>query len=93
MSKEEKIDRVILKIGEKEIELTVEEARKLKTVLDDMLGDQQIVREWDDRWFWHYDHWKWNPVLIPANPLYPKQPYKPAEIWCGTSDNTLNIKI
>jgi len=45
MSKEVKVSKVILKIDGKEIELSLESARELKDVLNDMLGSPPIMRE------------------------------------------------
>ena len=95
MNKEVSIKKVVLSIGKKEIELTVEEARQLKDSLDQVFG-KEVVRETiierriDWQWIWPQPTYT---PLVTTNPLYPDSPYRPAQIWCGTDTNSLNIQI
>ena len=49
---EVKINKIVLQIGNKEIGLTVVEAKKLKGLLDEMYGSVIVER---------HDHWNWRP--------------------------------
>jgi len=46
MSKQVKVDRIVIKIGNKEISLDLDEAKELKEILADMFGGvKEIIRE------------------------------------------------
>ena len=72
MEKEIKIESLKINIGKKEIELSVEEAKKLKKALEDIFG-KEIVHEH------HHDWW--------YRPYYPVQPYYWGTIACGGTSN------
>ena len=95
MNKEVSIKKVVLSIGKKEIELTVEEARQLKDSLDQVFGEKVIKETVIERrvdWQWIWPQPIYTP-LVPTNPLYPDPPYRTTQIWCGTDTNSLNIQI
>ncbi len=50
MENKTEIKKIVLQLGKKEVELTVEECKKLKEVLSEMFG-KEVVREV------HHDHW------------------------------------
>ena len=53
------IKEVKLQLGEKEVSLTIEEAKKLKEALDELFGKQLIdVRP-------YYPYWYWQPTFTP----------------------------
>lgn len=45
------IKKVVLQLGRKEVELTLEEAKKLKESLDEMFG-KDVIRYVHDGWYW-----------------------------------------
>lgn len=49
MAKQVELRKLVLKIGEKTIELSPDEAKELKTILADMFGGERTV--WLDRWW------------------------------------------
>lgn len=71
MSKEIKINRLILTIGKKELELTPDEARKLKDELNNLLG-------------FHYP--QPHPIIIERPvPVGPPLPYSPWYTTCDSN--------
>jgi hypothetical protein len=56
-----KVEKIVLKIGERELELSPEEVKELKEVLDKMFGDEKIVHH-------YYPHY---PYYYPSYPTYP----------------------
>ncbi len=56
-----KIDKIVLKIGDKEIELTAEGAKELKEVLDKFFGDPKVVCYY----YPNYYH-AWTPTYSPT---------------------------
>lgn len=75
------ITKVTLKLGKREIEMTVEEARNLKAALENLFGKdvvREVVRD-------GCNHWHWNPltpIYTPPNGTgNPPWPY-PYEITC-----------
>jgi hypothetical protein len=49
--KDIKVESVNIKIGGREINLSVEEAKKLKSALEDLFG-KEVVHEYLDKWYW-----------------------------------------
>ncbi len=76
MSKTE-ISKIVIKVGEKEFELSLKEAHELRNILNDTFPDEEI---------------QLIQTTIPV-PIYiksPDRPYRPFEIWCcSISGNTL----
>jgi hypothetical protein len=59
MENKTEIKKIVLQLGKKEVELTVEECKKLKEVLSEMFG-KEVVKE-----IHHHDYYKWywqNPI-------------------------------
>lgn len=54
MSEDVRISKICLKIGRKQVELSVSEAKKLKKLLDEMYGSAIVER---------HDHWHWRPYV------------------------------
>lgn len=77
--KEVEIKKVVLKIGKREINLTLIEAKKLFDVLGGMFKTKVIREEYHYpywRWWWTYPH---NTINIPS-------------VWIGTTaDNSDSI--
>ena len=48
MNKQVKVTKLCIEIGSKKIELTVKQAKEMKDVLNDMLGESEVV--FRDRW-------------------------------------------
>lgn len=78
MDKEIKVESLKISIGKKEIELNIEDAKKLKKALEDIFG-KDVVHEYHDCWYYR--------------PYRPYQPYW-GTIWCGGTSTiaTLNTK-
>jgi hypothetical protein len=53
-NKSVEITKIKLQLGQKEIELTVEQAKKLKASLDELFGKEVIKEVHHDRWNWRY---------------------------------------
>ena len=53
------VKKIVLQIGKKEIDLSVDEAKELRRVLDELLSNQQTVYP---LWYWYphitYGHWQ-----------------------------------
>lgn len=62
MEKEIKIDSIKINIGKKELNLSVEDAKKLKVVLEDLFG-KEIVHQ-------HHDHWWYRNQYLSNNPQW-----------------------
>ena len=72
------VKRIVLKIEDKEISLTPEQAKKLKVVLDELFG-REIIKEVIREIHEHHDHYN-----TPYNPYWRwEQPV----IWCGGTAN------
>jgi len=54
------VEKIVLKIGKKELELSPEEVKELKEVLDKMFGDEKIVH-------YYYPHY---PYYYPSCPTH-----------------------
>lgn len=72
------IKSIKLNLGGREIELSIEEARKLKKALEDIFG-REIIRVIEDRWHFY-------PQL--TEPYTPKK--WPYDIWCDSSKGNEN---
>jgi hypothetical protein len=60
------IQSLKLKLGNKEVELTIEEAKELKAALDGLF-EKEIVKEVCNKWWWYpvtYQYYQ-NPVHVP----------------------------
>ena len=76
MSKRVKISKLCIEIDGKKIELTMKQAKELSEVLNDTFGGPEII--FRDRWYNPYPYpYTSSPTITP--------PYKPIEIWCGTT--------
>jgi hypothetical protein len=60
---EVEVKNIVIKIGEKEILLNLEEAKELKKVLDDLLGVKLI--EYYIPYFRYYQNWNITPYIGP----------------------------
>jgi len=82
MSKGEVIVKnIVIKIGEKELELNLDEARELQEVLNDVLGKEvrvveRLIEAYPYKW-WYTRPYQWEGT---GNPLYP-----PGTILCTTN--------
>lgn len=71
------VKKIVFKIDDKEISLTVEQAKKLKEILGDMFG-REIIKEVIEKHIHDYNHyWKYTE---PLKPYFEKD-----KIWCSTS--------
>ena len=56
------IKKIEVDVGNKLISLTSDQAKKLKDVLNELYGGQEVVHEhhYRDRWYpYHYPTWNW----------------------------------
>lgn len=74
------VKNIVIKIGEKEIALNLDEARELQEVLNDVLGKEvQVVKMLIEAY--PYKWWYVNPYQpYSGDPLYP-----PGTIMCSTN--------
>lgn len=90
MEKEIKLDTVNLIVGNKTIELTIEEAKKLKKVLEELFG-KEIIKEVIHEH--HYDWW-YRPYYLCVGEIKPIPTYEPyVTINCSTQKNSLDISL
>jgi len=54
MEKEIKIDSINITIGKRDLSLSIEEAKKLHSALNDLFGAKIEYRDWG---------WRWSPVV------------------------------
>ena len=83
MENKTEIKKIVLQLGKKEVELTVEECKKLKEVLSEMFG-KDVVKE-----IHHHDYYKWywqHPVTYYTNQTSPLA----NQIYCS---NTASISM
>ena len=85
------IDKIRLKIGDKEVELTLDQAKDLKKVLNDLWPETTITitpqpyREIPD------GNAQWpNAPVYPTTPVYPWWT-QPLVTWCEGSGNVLCV--
>lgn len=64
MEQKTEIKKIVLQLGKKDIELTVEECKKLKDLLSELFGRdvvKEVVKEihhgYPYRWYWNYPQW------------------------------------
>jgi len=69
-AKEKKIEvtSINFTLGRKEVSLTMDEAKKLKLLLDEMFG-KEVVHHYDNNWWWHRPLIATNDITI--NPTGP----------------------
>jgi len=65
MDKQIEISRIVIRVGDTELSLSVEQARELRRVLDDVLGSKEVTLGF-------YPNY---PAPIPIYPVYPTDPY------------------
>ena len=79
------VKKIVIKIEDKEISLTPEQAKKLKGILSEMFG-KEIIKEIVKEEHHHYDHWGWYPpVYVQPTPFIPNYPWS---ITCGGTSVT-----
>jgi len=62
------VKEIVLKLGKKEITLTVDECKKLNLLLQDLFGKEVIVQEFHN---YHPHTWYYSPSLpVFTNPFY-----------------------
>lgn len=87
-----------IKMGKKEVEITVDEARKLHEVLAQLFGDK-VVKEV------HHDHYPWGGDYlwgVPCRPYYWNSdidfhwdavPPTTNQLYCNSNTNCLELNI
>jgi len=80
MSEKMEIKKIVLKLNDKEVSLTIEEAKKLKELLGELFGKdiiKEIVKEEHHYHDNYRPYWVWN------------QPYGYSTLQCGTTTQNL----
>lgn len=67
-TKEIAIKKLVIKMGDKEVSITMDEAKKLKEALEELFGKQIMTTTIMEEHHHHHDHY-------PTRPFYPYQPY------------------
>jgi hypothetical protein len=82
MEQKAEIKRIVLDLGDKEVTLSVEQAKKLKNLLSEMFGKEVIEKHI------HHDNWYWKP-------WYPQQPYYYGSSWGNATlkDNSVYCSL
>ena len=78
------IKELKLQLGEKEVSLTIEEAKKLKAALDELFG-KEVVKE-----IHHHDYWQWWPNWPQVTYLTSSLPNPPGGWQIATNYGTTN---
>lgn len=73
-----KIKRIVIQLGDKVLELSLEDARELKKVLEDTFPTKEYIPIGEPY------------PLLPISPLVPGNPLQP--VWVDTVDNTSVVK-
>lgn len=76
-----KIDKIILKLGKREIALGMEEARDLFNALEKLFGSK-VIHVQHDNWYWRYPY----PAVTWCGGTS-----NTSEVLCSTSGNTLQL--
>jgi hypothetical protein len=78
MKKDEVIKKMVLQLGGKEVELSIDEAKKLHEALNELFERKVITVERHIHTDYHYPWtWTWSPTVLPTT----VDPYK---ITCGS---------
>lgn len=81
MKTEEKgceVKRIVLKIDDKEISVTPEQAKSLKVLLEDLFG-KEVIKEVAKTIIHEYHEYPWYPKYYYVPPSLPQ----PNIVWCG----------
>jgi hypothetical protein len=91
MENKVEIKTVNIKVGKKELSLTVEECKKLKSLLDELFG-KEIVKEVTEIHHTYPYRWYWDYMPAPAFPM-PLTPiyYCQNNGTANLQDNVLNL--
>ena len=78
------IKNIEFKVGKKQLNLTVEEAKKLKSILDELFG-KEIIKEIKEIYhpYFPYYRWWWE-IGRPSGPQY-QPPDQPPIFYCDNS--------
>jgi hypothetical protein len=77
MEEKMEIKEIVLKLGKKEISLSVEEAKKLKELLGELFG-KDVIKEVVKEEHHYHDHYR---------PYWYYQPYYYNQLLCSTTQN------
>ena len=87
------IKNIEFKVGKKQLNLTVEEAKKLKAILDELFGKEKIkeVKEihYHDTPYYPY-RWWWE-IGRPSGPQY-QPPDQPPIFYCNDNSGTAQME-
>lgn len=82
-----------IKMGKKEVEITVDEARKLHEVLEQLFGSK-VTNE-----IHHHDHYPWGggyPWAVPCRPYYfdnTAPSWSTDTVFCNSDINCLELTV
>ena len=80
------IEKIRIKIGEKELDLSIEEAKELQSVLNDLFQKKEEIMLVEKEVYHHYVY----PIWVTHT--WPEYPYKRWDVYY-TSDNTNTLHI
>mgnify|MGYP001442225007 CR=1 FL=1 len=84
MSDEVKVERIVIKIGDKKHEFSMEEAKELQKLLNDLLGEKEVIYiPYSQPVYVEPHRYIPYPYITPTVP----NPYSPWIITRGTSDD------
>lgn len=89
---EVKIDKMTLNIDGEKVNLTIEQAKKLKKVLDELFGKEiikEVVKEVEHH---HYRDWYWNQPYVSLQESSGGTKYLPDVVYCADM-KTLNVNF
>lgn len=90
------IKKVVLKIGDKELSLSIEDAKKLHEVLAELFKEPQVVKEVVKEEHHHYPSYPVYPTWPYTGPVWITQTgsdYHPNQIFCSTQDSDLVVNL
>lgn len=88
-----RIDTINITLGKKEINLTLEQAKKLKSLLEDLFG-KEVIKEIRHDWYWspkRYEPVIWGNNVCTSDSAKITPDWRRGEIMCSAKDNSLNI--
>lgn len=77
-----KINKIEIDLGEKTLELTLEQAKKLKDLLNETFSENKVIKEKE-----------YIPYPYPYRPWYDKDRIWSKDYWIHVGDTTDNIKF
>jgi len=87
-----KIEKMVLKIDDEKVSLSMEQAKKLKKILDELFG-KEVIKEVEHH---HYRDWYYRPYWGTSSPLGGSMLYDSSSVFSNAvkcSNSTLSINL